>query len=334
MGAFSSGSFAIPFGKIKGWEWESYWLIYSIGAYMIFPFIACLIFVPEFVNVYKAMPSGILLRVFVLGIIYGIGNLSFGLSLRYLGISLGYALSLGLMLAIGTLIPPLIDGRLRIMIARSGGSLLITGVLVACCGIALSGWAGFLKDKVISGSEKQRNISEFNFMKGLFAAILVGIAGSAMSLGFEQGLPINEYAGKAGVNPLFTTLPVMLLLLSGTLVTTIIWCIHLGLRNNSLRNFIKVGTSTALSLNYLFALLAGFLWFIQFILYGMGKSKMGPFTFTSWGILMALTIVFATLWGLYRKEWKEASSKVYIIMIISLLIIIISSYIIGISGSI
>ena len=334
MGAFSSGSFAIPFGKIKGWEWESYWLIYSIGAYMIFPFIACLIFVPEFVNIYKAMPSGILLRVFVLGIIYGIGNLSFGLSLRYLGISLGYALSLGLMLAIGTLIPPLIDGRLSIMIARSGGSLLITGVLVACCGIALSGWAGFLKDKVISGSEKQRNISEFNFMKGLFAAILVGIAGSAMSLGFEQGLPINEYAGKAGVNPLFTTLPVMLLLLSGTLVTTIIWCIHLGLRNNSLRNFIKVGTSTALSLNYLFALLAGFLWFIQFILYGMGKSKMGPFTFTSWGILMALTIVFATLWGLYRKEWKEASSKVYIIMIISLMIIIISSYIIGISGSI
>jgi L-rhamnose-H+ transport protein len=334
MGAFSSGSFAIPFGKIKGWEWESYWLIYSIGAYMIFPFIACLIFVPEFVNVYKAMPSGILLRVFVLGIIYGIGNLSFGLSLRYLGISLGYALSLGLMLAIGTLIPPLIDGRLSIMIARSGGSLLITGVLVACCGIALSGWAGFLKDKVISGSEKQRNISEFNFMKGLFAAILVGIAGSAMSLGFEQGLPINEFAGKAGVNPLFTTLPVMLLLLSGTLVTTIIWCIHLGLRNNSLRNFIKAGTSTALSLNYLFALLAGFLWFIQFILYGMGKSKMGPFTFTSWGILMALTIVFATLWGLYRKEWKGASSKVYIIMIISLLIIIISSYIIGISGSI
>jgi L-rhamnose-H+ transport protein len=334
LGAFSSGSFAIPFGKIKDWEWESYWLVYSIGAYIIFPFIACLIFVPEFVAIYKAMPFGILLRVFLLGIVYGVGNLSFGLSLRYLGISLGYALSLGLMLAIGTLIPPLIDGRLNIMIARSGGNLLITGVLVACCGIALSGWAGFLKDKRNTGSEKQRNISEFNFMKGSFAAILVGITGSAMSLGFEQGLPINEYAGKAGVNPLFTTLPVMLLLLSGTFVTTIIWCIHLGLRNNSLRNFIKAGTSATLSLNYLFALSAGFLWFIQFILYGMGKSKMGPFTFTSWGILMALTIVFATLWGLYRKEWKGASSKIYTIMIISLLVIIISSYIIGISGSI
>jgi L-rhamnose-H+ transport protein len=334
MGAFSSGSFAIPFGKIKGWEWESYWLIYSIGAYIIFPLIACLIFVPEFVNIYKAMPSGVLLRVFLLGIVYGIGNLSFGLSLRYLGISLGYALSLGLMLAIGTLIPPLIDGRLTIMIARSGGNLLIIGVLVASCGIALSGWAGFLKDRRISGSEKQRNISEFNFLKGLFAAILVGITGSAISLGFEQGLSIAEYAEKTGVNPLFTTMPVMLLLLSGTLITTIIWCVYLGLKNNSLGNFIKAGTTVSLSLNYIFALLAGFLWFIQFILYGMGKSKMGPFTFTSWGILMALTIVFATLWGLYRKEWKGAPLKVYLIMIVSLIIIIISSYLIGISGSI
>jgi L-rhamnose-H+ transport protein len=334
MGAFSSGSFAIPFTKIKGWQWESYWLIYSIGAYIIFPFIACLIFVPEFVSIYKAIPTGILLKVFLLGVIYGIGNLSFGLSLRYLGISLGYALSLGLMLAIGTLIPPLIDGRLSIMIARSGGHLLITGVLVACCGITLSGWAGFLKDKRISTSEKQKNISEFNFLKGFFAAILVGITGSAMSLGFEQGLPMAEYAENAGVNPLFTTMPVMLLLLSGTLITTIIWCIYLGLRNNTLQNYIKAETSAALSLNYLFALSAGFLWFIQFLLYGMGKSKMGPFTFTSWGILMALTIVFATLWGLYRKEWKGAPLKVYIIMIISLLIIIISSYIIGISGSI
>jgi L-rhamnose-H+ transport protein len=220
------------------------------------------------------------------------------------------------------------------MIARSGGHLLIIGVLVACCGITLSGWAGFLKDKRISKSEKQKNISEFNFLKGFFAAILVGITGSAMSLGFEQGLPIAEYAENAGVNPLFTTMPVMLLLLSGTLLTTIIWCIYLGLRNNSLQNYIKAETPASLSLNYLFALSAGFLWFIQFLLYGMGKSKMGPFTFTSWGILMALTIVFATLWGLYRKEWKGAPLKVYIIMIISLLIIIISSYIIGISGSI
>jgi L-rhamnose-H+ transport protein len=332
-GAFSAGSFAIPFGKIKGWEWESYWLIYCFGAYILFPLTACLIFAPDFMQIYKDVPSEVLLKVFLLGAVYGIGNLSFGLSLRYLGISLGYAMSLGLMLAIGTLIPPVLDGRLEIMIDSSGGNLLILGVLVACGGIALSGWAGFLKDRMISDTEKQKTIKEFHFLKGLFAALLVGITGSAMSLGFEQGLPLGEYAEKSGVDPLFTIMPVMLLLLSGTFITTLVWCIYLGLRNNSLQNYTRSASSATLTFNYLFALLAGFLWFSQFILFGMGKSKMGPFTFTSWGILMGLTIVFATVWGLYRKEWKGAPLKIYIIMVISLLIIIISSYIIGISGS-
>lgn len=333
-GAFSAGSFAIPFGKIKGWNWETYWLIYSFGAYTVFPLIACLIFAPDFIAIYKEVPSVVLIKVFFLGAVYGIGNLSFGLALRYLGISLGYALSLGLMLAIGTLIPPVLDGRLRIMIDSSGGNMLIIGVIVACLGIAMSGWAGFIKDRIISDAEKQKTISEFHYLKGLSAALLVGIAGSAMSLGLEQGLPVSEYAAKTGVDPLFVSLPVMLLMLSGTLVTTIIWCVFLGFRNNSLKNFAHSGNSATLAFNYILAMLAGLLWFSQFIVFGMGKSKMGPFTFTSWGILMGLTIVFAALWGLYRKEWRGAPLKVYILMAVSLLIIISSSYIIGISGSI
>lgn len=333
-GAFSSGSFAIPFGKIKNWQWESYWMIFSLGAYILFPLAACLILSHGFIDVLKTVPSKNLFLVFLLGSVYGIGNLSFGLSLRYLGISLGYALSLGLMLAIGTLIPPVLDGRLKIMMETSGGNLLIIGVIIALVGIGLTGWTGYLKDKQISDSEKRVSVSEFNFIKGVIAAILVGITGSAMSLGFEQGQPIAELARQGGINPLFITLPVMLVLLSGTFVTTLIWCFYLGLKNRSLNNYVKADSSEKLSMNYLFALLAGFLWFIQFILYGMGKSMMGPFTFTSWGILMGLTIVFATLWGLYRKEWKGAPLKIYTLLVISLLIIICSSYIIGVSGSI
>jgi L-rhamnose-H+ transport protein len=333
IGAFSSGSFAIPFGRIKDWKWETYWLIYSFGAYILFPMIACIIFAPGFINIYKGVPAGVLWKVFLLGALYGVGNLSFGLSLRYLGISLGYALSLGLMLAIGTLIPPLLDGRLKIMMESSGGNLLIAGVLVSCLGIALSGWAGLLKDKIISDTDKQKSVSEFNLFRGILAAILVGITGSAMSLGFEQGLPLAEYAAKSGVDSLFITMPVMLLLLSGTMLTTLIWCIWLGFRNKSLMDYLKSSSSAKLTFNYLFALLAGLLWFSQFILFGMGKSKMGKFTFTSWGILMALTIVFATLWGLYRNEWKGAPFKIYLLMIISMIIIIGSSFMIGISGS-
>ena len=332
-GAFSSGSFAVPFGRIKRWKWETYWMVFSFGAYILFPLIACLIFAPEFVSVIRNTATKTVLIVFLLGAVYGIGNLSFGLALRYLGLSLGYALSLGLMLAIGTLIPPMIDGRLTIMMQHPGGMELIEGVIVACAGIALSAWAGILKDKHISIVKKQETIGEFNLIKGLVAAFTVGITGSAMSLGFEQGLPVSEIAAKQGIDPLFTMMPVLVVLFSGTFLTTIIWCLYLGSKNKSLKDYSKAEDNKALIFNYLYAILAGLLWFGQFILYGMGKSKMGPFTFTSWGILMALTIVFATVWGLIRKEWKGAPIKVYILMAFSLLIIIVSSFIIGISGS-
>lgn len=334
LGAFSAGSFAVPFGKIKGWQWESYWMVFSLGAYILFPLTACLIFAPGFILAIQSSSTSTLIAVFFLGAVYGVGNLSFGLALRYLGLSLGYALSLGLMLAIGTLIPPMLDGRLQIMMKESGGTLLISGVVVACFGIALSAWSGILKDKFVSDTKKQESIGEFNLMKGIMAAVLVGFTGSAMSLGFEQGLPISEVAAQQGVDSLFTMMPVLVVLLAGTFVTTIVWCVaYLGVKNKTIRDYSSADSPKILTLNYFYGLLAGLLWFGQFIVYGMGKSKMGPFTFTSWGILMALTIVFATVWGLLRKEWKGAPVKVYVLMILSLIIIIISSFMIGISGS-
>ena len=333
IGAFSSGSFAVPFGKIEGWKWESYWLVFSLAAYIILPLIACLIFAPDFMGVIRSTPSETVTIVFLLGAVYGIGNLSFGLALRYLGISLGYALSLGLMLAIGTLIPPVIDGQLKVMLASSGGNLLIAGVIVAAVGIVFSAWSGILKNKTLSSDQKQESISEFNLGKGILASLLVGVTGSAMALGFEQGQPISVMAEQSGINPLFSMMPVYFAFLLGTFVTTLVWCFFLGMKNSSLKNYVKAKNTKTLVLNYGFGILAGLLWFSQFIFYGMGKSKMGPFTFTSWGILMALTIAFATVWGLIRKEWKGASATVYVLMALSLIILIVASFMIGISGS-
>jgi L-rhamnose-H+ transport protein len=333
-GAFSAGSFAVPFGKIKGWQWETYWMIYSLGAYIIMPLLACLIFTPDFLTIIQSTPGDTIVMVFILGAVYGVGNLSFGLALRYLGLSLGYALSLGLMLAIGTLIPPLIDGRLTVMIESSGGNLLLAGIAVAAVGIAFSAWAGIAKDKSVTQENKQESIGEFNLVKGILAALLVGITGSAMALGFDQGLPISGVAELSGIDPLFSMMPVYLVLLSGTFVSTLVWCLFLGFKNKSVKNYVSAKTSKTLVLNYGFGLLAGLLWFSQFIFYGMGQSKMGPFTFTSWGILMALTIGFASIWGLIRGEWKGVSLRIYLIMGLSLLILIAASFMIGISGSI
>ncbi len=333
-GAFSAGSFAVPFGKIKGWQWETCWMVYSLGAYIILPLLACLIFAPNFLTIIRSTPSQTISLVFVLGAVYGVGNLSFGLALRYLGLSLGYALSLGLMLAIGTLIPPLIDGRLNVMIESSGGNLLLAGIAVAAVGIAFSAWAGIAKDKSVTQEKKLESVSEFNLVQGILAALLVGVTGSAMALGFEQGLPVSQIAQQSGIDPLFAMMPVYMVLFWGTFSSTLIWCLFLGFKNNSIKNYSRAKNSQTLLLNYGFGLLAGVLWFSQFIFYGMGQSKMGPFTFTSWGILMALTIGFASIWGLIRGEWKGVSTRIYVIMALSLLILIVASFMIGISGSI
>lgn len=327
IGAFSSGSFSIPFGKTRNWAWENYWLIYSLFAYVIVPAVACLVFCPGFINVLSAVPSGTLAWIFLLGIIYGICNLTFGLSLRYLGLSLGFSLSLGLMMILGTIIPPAIDGRLTIMLQQSGGTMLIVGLLIAAVGIALSGYAGYKKDK---GAGPEAN-SELNFGKGLILVFFVGITGASQALGIEQGSGISSSLVASGIDPLFQTLPVFLLMFGGSFVATALWCLFLAAKNNNLKAFTET-KEIAVSKNYLYCGLAGFLWFVNFIFYGMGKSRMGEFSFTAWGILMSLTIVFATLWGLYRGEWKATDLKTKGWMYAGLIVLIAASFIIGMSG--
>lgn len=186
LGAFSSGSFAMPFVKVQKWKWETYWMIFSFAAYILLPLLSCIIFTPTFIEVYSEIDSWILWKVFLLGAVYGIGNLSFGLSLRYLGLSLGYALSLGLMLGIGTLIPPLIDGRLSDLMASDNGNKLFLGIGVAFLGIVMVAFAGYIKDKTRKTATQSDSIDEYNLVKGILAALLVGITGSALSLGIEQ----------------------------------------------------------------------------------------------------------------------------------------------------
>ena len=328
IGAFTSGSFSVPLLKVKGWKWENSWLAFSLFAYIIVPLILCLIFSPGFIKVYQSVSSIKLTWILFLGFIYGIANLTFGLSLRYLGLSLGYALSLGLMMALGTLVPPLLDGKLATMFQSGNGNLLIAGVIVSAIGIAISAYAGIQRDK----TQNKEPGSEFNLPKGLLSALIVGIFGATLSLAIEQGKPLADQAIANGTNPLFQDSPVFLLIYSGSFVSTFFWCMIIAKRNRSIRNFIKTEEKTV-SANYLFAGLAGFLWFINFFFFGMGKSRMGNITYTSWGISMTLTIVCATLWGIYHGEWKGVSKKIYLTMWLGLLILIVAAFMIGISGS-
>jgi L-rhamnose-H+ transport protein len=327
-GAFSSGSFAVPFGGIKGWKWENYWLATGLFSFVLVPVVVCLLLVNNPGNLLQQLPFSELAAIFLLGAVYGIGSLTFGLSMRYLGLSLGYALSLGLMAAIGTLVPPALDGRFGMLLESFNGNMVLLGILISLVGIAGIAIAGYQKDQFTSKKAKDET-NEFDFKKGVIAAVLTGVLASAMSLGIEKGNNLSQLAIDTGTNPLFSGNLTMLVMLLGTFVTTLVWCSYLMIKNKTLSEFRKYSRAISLK-NLAMTGLAGLLWYVQFIFFGAGKSMLGEYTFAAWGILMAFTIVIAMLWGLFKGEWKGIPAKTRGIMFVSLGVIIIGTFIIGI----
>ena len=332
VGAFMSGTFSVPFARVEGWKWEHSWLAFSFFAYLVFPALLCMICCPGFTSIITQADSRVLITIFLYGAAYGICNMTFGLSLKYMGLALGYALSLGLMMLLGTLLPPLIDGRMSTMLASDRAAILFVGLAVSLAGITAMAIAGYRKEKQQSNPQEEEesrgDVRGRTFLLGLAMCLFVGVTGSTQALGIESGTSLVNEVNKMGVNSLFSTLPTFLVLYAGSFLTTLIGCILLSIHNKSLGNI----THAPLGRNVLFCSLAGLLWFINYLFYGMGKSLMGEYSFIAWGILMSLTILSATVWGIWRGEWKTADGKSRITMYAGLLLLVIASFLIGLSG--
>lgn len=327
FGAALSGSFAIPMGRTKGWAWEHSWLAFCLFAYVVFPIVMSEIFAPGYREILLSQPASTMLWIFSLGALYGLANLSFGLSLKYLGLSLGFSVSLGLMMVFGTITPALLDGRLMELLSSDKGAYLICGLIIAVIGVAISAYAGYIKEK----SEGTDN-SDFNFSKGIAAALFVGVAGSAHGLGIEQGGAVAEGLAKIGIDPLFQSVPILIVIFGGSFLSTLVWCVYVSLRNRNLAELVVGdGQKRPILNNYIFCSLAGLLWSSSFLFYVMGRSRMGEFSFTAWGILMSLTIVCGTLWGISRGEWRGTTKRNKAIMYVGLLVLTVASFVIGMS---
>jgi len=331
IGAFSASSFYVPFTKVKGIAWEIYWMIGGLFSWIVVPVAVSMITVPNFISFLVQIPNDLLVWPFIFGILYGFGGLTFGLAMRYLGLSLGYAITLGVIATFGTLIPPIVNGQFIQMTTSTGGLITLAGIVSTLLGIGITGKAGILKDKNISDENKKESIVEFNFRKGVLVALFAGTMSACFAFGIAAGKPIADLTVEHGVNPLWRQNPVYVIMLLGTFTTNFAWCFYQAIRNKTLGDFLKAGSVPWLK-NYLFAALGGSLWYFQFMLYGMGESKLGKFGFAGWSILMALTIVFSTFWGLYRNEWKNSGKLILRVLTIGLLVLIASTFIIGLGG--
>lgn len=338
LGGFASGSFYMPFNKVRKWSWESYWIVGGLFSWLIVPPIAAWLTVPGFADIIGTTSNKILFFTFTMGLLWGIGGLSYGLGIRYLGMSLGNSIILGFCAAFGAIVPSIYyninptDGKESFtdMLGTTGGILVLIGIFVCLTGIAISGKAGIMKEKELSIEAQKASVPEFSIIKGLIIAVLSGILSSFFNFGIEAGETMAEAAVAAGYNPLFQNNVTFVVILWGGLTTNLIWTAILSIKNKSYTDF--VDKNSPIARNLMFSAIAGTTWFLQFFFYGMGESKLGNGA-SSWILHMSTIILTANMWGIYRKEWKGVAVKTKWTITIGIIVIIMAVFLVGIGNS-
>lgn len=323
IGSFGQSSSYVPINKVKDWSWENFWLIQGVFAWLIFPFLGALLAVPAGGSLTELLFSDGALESVIYGMLWGVGGLTFGLSMRYLGIALGQSIALGTCAAFGTLFPALLGGM---DLLHGDGLILLIGVSITLAGIAVIGYAGSLRARNMTEEEKKAAVKDFALTKGLLVALLAGVMSACFNLGLEAGSGIVERVKAAGANELFALNPVILLVTMGGFVTNAVYCIYQNIKNKSGKEYLSVSGSVLVN-NLLFCALAGVLWYSQFFGLGMGKSYFAdsPVMLAfSWSILMSLNVLFSNLWGILLKEWKGAGEKTITFLVIGMGILIFS----------
>ncbi|MCC2547470.1 L-rhamnose/proton symporter RhaT [Hymenobacter sp. BT175] len=330
LGGFASGSFYLPYKKVKGWAWESYWLVGGIVSWLVAPLVLGSATVPNLLDVLRQTDSQTLLWTYIWGALWGLGGLTFGLAMRYLGLSLGMAFTLGLCAVFGTLVPPIYKGEFLNLLQTTSGKVILAGLAVCVLGIVICGLAGMMKEKSLTADEKQATIAEFDLRKGLLVAVFSGVMSACMSFGLTAGEPIAKLAEQNGANPLYVNNASLVVILLGGLTTNAIWCIYLNIKNKTYTDYLN--PSMPALRNVLFCALAGLTWYLQFFFYGMGDSQMGDYRFSGWTLHMAFIIAFSSLWGLYLHEWQGANRPTMRTIQLGILTVVLSTVIVGVGN--
>src|SRR5499427_5564886 len=340
LGGLASGSFYVPYRAVRRWSWETYWLVGGFFSWIIAPWFLGHLMTRDLLAVLSEAPMSTLFWAFFFGLLWGIGGLTFGLTMRFLGLSLGMAVALGLCAAFGTLIPPIFSGVFVPQVLRtSSGRVILLGIFVCLLGITAAGLAGIFKERAMSPYQQKAAIQEFDLKKGLAVASLSGVMSACFAYGLAAGAPIKALTLKHGTMTLWQGLPVLVVVLIGGFTTNFLWCVGLNLKHRTGFQYFTSNPQkykriegepilesatdapsrevvehipsrvrddrrpAPLLANYLLCALAGTTWYFQFFFYSMGETQMGKYGFSSWTLHMASIIIFSTLWGLGFREW-------------------------------
>jgi L-rhamnose-H+ transport protein len=353
IGGLAAASFYLPYRGVQRWSWETYWLVGGVFSWIVAPVVLAWALVPDLWATLHSAPARTLWWAYAFGVLWGVGGLTFGLAVRYLGIALGVAVALGYCAAFGTLVPPIVSGEIVAIAGSTSGRVILAGVAACLVGIALSGMAGMRKERELSAEQKAATVREFSFSRGMLVATFSGVMSACFAYGLAAGKPLAEIAraqlAAAGRSDLWENLPVLVVVLIGGFTTNFLWCVVLNVRNGSGREYLGVRPSAAVQAaehgrpqslgaaaagiplvrNYLLSAAAGITWYFQFFFYSMGQTRMGPYEFSSWTLHMASIIIFSTLWGVALKEWRGTSARTHLLIGAGLAVLIGSTVVVG-----
>ncbi len=320
VGASSASLCYTPQKKLQGWSWQSYWMAQAFICWLILPVVVAFITIPQLLQVLHEAPSAAMQRSFFLGMAYGVGGTAFGVAIRYVGFSLTYAISVGISCVLGTILPPLINGKYDAILRSVGSPFLIAGVIMGATGIAICGIAGRSKEKDLEKGHESKH--GFSLAKGLPLCLAAGILSAMYGFSLDQAQPIADVASKYGAGN-FQENVKYIFSNTGAFVTTILYCLYLHIKKQTFNEYTN-GSGSSLRINYMMSILTGILWYGQFFFYGLGHVRMGTFKFTSWGIHMIMLVLFSSVAGLILKEWKHCSRKTMVILCVALLVLIMA----------
>jgi L-rhamnose-H+ transport protein len=343
IGGFAAGSFYSPLKKIRGWSWESAWLIMGLSAWLAAPWVASYLTTPrlgEVISESFATQSSAIKWAIFFGFLWGFGNLTYGMSARYLGIALGGSVALAFCMVFGTLAPPLHEAYITrnfdtvsTLWSTKSGMAILAGIAMCMVGILLCGLAGRRRETELSTTAAAEGMEEFNFRKGIAVAIVAGLLSACFAFGLDAGKSIAQISVNKGTDSLYQNNVVLIAVLTGGFLSNALGCLFMNLRNRTFGDYGRFDSRYLA--NLILVTVAGVTWFCQFFFYGMGQSKLGKaYEFSSWSIHMAFIVVFLNLWGLVFHEWRGTSAQTKRLIWIGILILIGSTIAIGVGNKI
>ena len=326
VGAASAASFYAPISKVKQWSWETTWAFAGLFSWILLPWIVTSFLIDDFASFYSVVDSKAFWGMLLFGAMWGVGNVNYGLTMRYLGMSLGIGIAIGVTLVVGTLMPPILRGEFGTLLTTSSGQITLMGVLVALVGIGIVTYAGHQKE-IALGTTTQ----EFNLKKGLFLAVMCGIFSAGFAFGLEAAAPIKQASLALGIDPLYAMLPSYGIIMGGGALINLSYCfIRLAIKPELSVRADLSQPARSLLINGALAAAGGIMWYLQFFFYAWGEASIPEhLSFVNWMLHMSGYVLCGGIVGLLLAEWKGVGSRPVRILCIGMLVVVAAANLVG-----